>query len=259
MRFAFGCKAAKFRLSRLIQIIWFMNRNILPQQHIIWHTLSKEGPNIASFTDDDSLSEAEFLNFLSAEEKEKAASVSDHVEFRHFVARRCFQRLFLANMLSTSVPPSDLAMVHQRDTKPTCTDAPGLHLSFSSSGTTAIACASWQNAIGIDIERLRKVENIVALAKRHFTPEEAEALASLPEAEQNSGFLHNWTAKEAGLKAIGKGIIFGLNTFVLKATGTTSYKILRPQHKSESWNIQFLQIVPKHLIALVEMKIVETT
>lgn len=256
MRFAFGCKAAKFRLSRLIQIIWFMNRNILPQQYIIWHTLPK---TIASFTDDGTLADAEFLDCLSDEEKTQAINLPNHIEYRHYIARRCFQRLFLAQVLSTTIAPPDLAIIHQRDTKPTCTDAPGLHLSFSSSGTTAIACASWQNAIGIDIERLRKVENIVALAKRHFTPEEAEALASLPEAEQNSGFLHNWTAKEAGLKAIGKGIIFGLNTFVLKATGTTSYKILRPQHKSESWNIQFLQIVPKHLIALVEMKIVETT
>lgn len=230
-----------------------MNRNSSVKQSILWHTMPINGPAVASFTDDGTLPISELLEFLSLEEKEQAAGMLDPVEYRHYVARRSFQRLFLSEFLSAKIDPSELALIHQRDTRPQCANAPGLNLSFSSSGTTAMACASWHESVGIDIERLRKVENAQALAERHFTPEEALALAKLPASEQSHAFLHYWTAKEAGLKAIGKGIIFGLNTFTVKGNGTLSYNSIQHQKDSAGCSLQYLEIIPQHLVALVKM------
>jgi phosphopantetheine--protein transferase-like protein len=233
-----------------------MNRNNLMKQNIIWHQILGGSPAIATFTDSGTLADEDLRDCLSAQEGEHASQLRDPVERRHYIARRCFQRLFICELLSTNIAPNKLAMVHQRDTKPHCLEAPGLNLSFSSSGATALACASSQSPIGVDIERLRKVENVVALAQRYFTAQEATALAQLPIVQQNLAFLHYWTAKEAGLKAIGKGIVYGLNTFSLTAKAAFSYEIHGPTENSQDLVLEFLEIIPQHVVALVKLNYV---
>jgi phosphopantetheine--protein transferase-like protein len=213
----------------------------------------KAGRYLATYSDDGSVSEDELQIFLSPDENERAAAIDDLTERRHFMARRSFQRLFLSDILGLNKSPAAIAIIHQRDTRPVCLDAPELHLSFSSSGNTFIACASAHGAVGIDIERRRVIANVSALAKRFFTSHEADALAALPLAEQNLQFLYYWTAKEAALKAIGQGIVFGLNTFSVERIGDTfSHKIKRFPEDSERWDIQHLEFVPQHVVALVE-------
>ncbi len=257
MWFASSGKNEKRCFTACNRVIWFMNRNNSLKQEIIWHKMSDAGLSIATFTDDGTLPTSEFSEVLSLEEKDHATTLHDPVEHRHYIARRCFQRLFVSQLLSTNIAPDKLALVHQRDTRPQCADAPGQNLSFSSSGPTAIACASVHFPLGIDIERLRNVENAPSLARRYFNPEEAEALEKLPNSQQSLAFLHYWTAKEAGLKAIGKGIVFGLNTFSIKDRGNFSFDIQGPQNFPQDFNLAFLDIKPKHLIALVKMIRVE--
>lgn len=229
-----------------------MNRNYPISQSFLWHQVPVVGTVLVTFTDDQSIADADFRSCLSMNEKEQAATLSDPVEHRHFIARRCFQRLFVSQHIGFTGALRELALLHQRDTQPKCTDAPELHLSLSSSGTTAIACASRGGAAGIDIERWRVVKNVAALAKRYFAPDEAEALAALPASEQNLAFLHYWTAKEAGLKAVGRGIVFGLNTFTLKRSNKArTHEIFGPENGSKGWSLQHLEFVPEHVIALV--------
>jgi 4'-phosphopantetheinyl transferase len=252
MWFVFLCGAFKLCVIKHNRNIWFMNRNPLSKQMIVWHIALDPGLTVASFTDDGTLAISELIENLSAQEKDQSARLIDPVEHRHFIARRSFQRLFVGEVLSTTVAPGKLDIIHQIDTRPYCSNEPDLNLSFSSSGTTAIACASTSHAVGIDIERLRNVENVIALAKRYFVPEEAENLQNLPTSQQSQAFLHYWTAKEAGLKVIGQGIVFGLNTFTLKEKGGFSYEIQRPGDNSCQWQLQHLEIIPQHLVALVK-------
>jgi 4'-phosphopantetheinyl transferase len=49
------------------------------------------------------------------------------------------------------------------------------------------------------------------IARRYFTPGESQALAILGDNARTAAFLSLWTAKEAVLKALGRGIAFGLN------------------------------------------------
>jgi phosphopantetheinyl transferase len=252
MWFVFLRRTHKRCIIKHNRIIWFMNRNASLEQSIIWHKMPESELAVASFTDDGTLTNSEFREILSCQENAHSLTLPDPVEHRHYIARRSFQRLFLSEVLSTNIAPNKLEIIHKRDTRPKCANAPRLNLSFSSSGMTAIACASSCYPVGIDIERYRIVENVVALAKRYFTHEEAEALANLAPSEQSKAFLHYWTAKEAGLKAIGKGIVFGLNTFCLKANGNLSFEIMGPPQLSKSWNLQYQTIIPQHLIALVK-------
>jgi len=229
-----------------------MNRNKTLVANLIWHKALQAGTALATFTDDAAMPDAALMDCLSPIEKEKAAGLHDRVEFRHFIARRCFQRLFICGVVAFNKAPAQLSLIHRRDMPPQCLDAPGLSLSFSSSGPTAIACARQDGVVGIDVERVRPIENAVALAGRYFTPGEADALAATPKAAQGLAFLHCWTAKEAGLKAVGKGIVDGLNTFTVKRKGgALDYRISGPALDGQRWCLEHLEIMPQHVIALV--------
>ena len=229
-----------------------MNRNHGGAHIVTWHTPLGAQVSIASYGDDGSVAEAELRALLSTSERAQAAALSDATEIRHFIARRSFQRLFLSQMTNFEAAPGDLSLIHRRDSAPSCPDAPDLFFSFSSSSITAVACASTSGPVGIDIERSRKIENVSALAQRHFTPHEAQTLALLPASRQGPAFLHYWTAKEAGLKAIGQGIVFGLNTFTLIQKDHKSFSIQGPPEQGGAWSLSYPDILPGHVIALVQ-------
>lgn len=79
-----------------------------------------------------------------------------------------------------------------------------------SGGRLAVALGAGLR-VGVDIERPRARPRAVELAQRFFTAPEAEALATLPESAREPAFLRLWCAKEAVLKAHGRGLAFGLD------------------------------------------------
>jgi 4'-phosphopantetheinyl transferase len=77
------------------------------------------------------------------------------------------------------------------------------------------AAALGLGKVGVDIETIRPRRNLLAIAEQYFTTNEFEYLASLPSATQLRSFYMQWVAKEALLKALGTGIVGGLNRFEL--------------------------------------------
>jgi phosphopantetheinyl transferase len=219
---------------------------------IRWAASPVSGISIAAFTDNGCQDEVALGASLSEAEARKAAALADPAERRHYIARRCFQRVFLKSVLNWPGNLAELRIEHRLDTRPQCPDAPSLWLSFSSSGSTAVACASLHHVIGVDVERVRSVENVCALSERFFTPEEAQAIKSRDEKHQSLEFLHYWTAKEAGLKAIGRGIVSGLNSFVVSPQNDR-YQIGTNVEfgSTEPWSLQFLDFCPGYIVALV--------
>ncbi len=88
---------------------------------------------------------------------------------------------------------------------------PTLGFNWSHSGGHALVAVGRHIAPGIDLECLRPRTRALAIAERYFSTDEAAALAALPEAERSAAFLEVWTAKEAVLKALGRGLAFGLD------------------------------------------------
>jgi len=84
-------------------------------------------------------------------------------------------------------------------------------LSASHAGDWLLVAASRGLQPGVDIERLAPRPNALAIARRYFTDPEANWLATLPEAERELAFYRLWVAREAVLKAIGRGLAFGLD------------------------------------------------
>lgn len=89
-------------------------------------------------------------------------------------------------------------------------DAAGCDASWSHSGDRLLLAFGRGVALGVDLERERPRPRAMALARRFFAPEEADWLASQPEQAREPAFVRLWCAKEAVLKAHGRGLAFGL-------------------------------------------------
>jgi 4'-phosphopantetheinyl transferase len=94
--------------------------------------------------------------------------------------------------------------------KPWLPTAPQLKFNLSHSHNLALVAVLWgvENGIeiGVDVERLRPMDDCMAIAERFFPPNEAAALAEVPRAAREPEFFRRWTRIEAKLKARGIGL-----------------------------------------------------
>lgn len=141
---------------------------------------------------------------LSAAERERAARFVFVRDRDRYLAAHAALRRLLADRTGTS--PAALRLATGAHGKPFL-EAPA-HCSFnlSHSGDLALVALAPDGEIGVDVELLRPVPDATALAERHYTPAEREALAGTATAGRDLAFLIGWTRKEACLKAIGSGL-----------------------------------------------------
>ncbi|MGY0505755.1 4'-phosphopantetheinyl transferase family protein [Luteimonas sp. e5] len=86
----------------------------------------------------------------------------------------------------------------------------GLDLGWSHSGGWLLLAGGEGLRLGCDLEHVRPRPNARALAQRFFHADEAAWLDRLPQEQAERTFLRLWCAKEALLKAYGRGLAFGL-------------------------------------------------
>ncbi len=82
---------------------------------------------------------------------------------------------------------------------------------WSHSGQRLLLAVGHDVVLGVDLERQRPRPRALELARRFFAAGEADWLQSLPAADREPQFLRLWCAKEAVLKAHGRGLAFGLH------------------------------------------------
>ncbi len=100
---------------------------------------------------------------------------------------------------------------------------------------------------GIDLERLRPHPKALTIAQRYFSPDEATRLEALPGPQRDRAFLELWTAKEAVLKALGRGLAFGLHR--LSIAGSPDLPVLGrlEGHVAEQWQLHRLPLDDAHV------------
>lgn len=172
-----------------------------------------------------------------------------HLGYRRAQGRSPLRRL-LAAYLDTE--PDDVRLVEDAHGRPRLQDAParGLDFNWSHSGEHALVAIARGVVPGVDIERRRPRRQALALARRFFDGAEVDALEALPEAARDDAFLELWTAKEALLKAHGRGIAYGLQR-VLVAASPARLELLRFDGEDvDAWQLQRLALAPD-LVAAV--------
>lgn len=117
--------------------------------------------------------------------------------------------------------PSELALQRGEHGKPHLQAPAAIEFNLSHSHGAALVGLSRSQALGVDIETRHRSRPVLELARRYFAAGEAEALAAIDPAHQQVAFLRLWSCKEAVVKALGRGIGFGLSrlAFALDRAG----------------------------------------
>ena len=149
---------------------------------------------------------APYLGFASSERQTAVARFRFASDKNRSLWAELFARWCAAKTAGLS--PAEINISHDEKGKPFCKGLP-LSVSISHSGAY-IAVAVGQSAVGVDVERKRKIS--LAVSKRWFRPNEHEFLASLSEEERARTFFRLWTLKEAALKYTGEGLAGGPET-----------------------------------------------
>lgn len=149
-------------------------------------------------------------------------------------------------------PVEALALIeseHGRPRLPGPADG-GLDFNWSHSGGSAVVVLGRGVAPGVDLERRRDRPRALEIAQRYFHPAEAAWLASVPSAAQGDAFLSLWTAKEAMLKAQGRGIAFGLHRLQIELASGAPQLLWLDGDDASAWQLRALTLDGGHVAAL---------
>jgi 4'-phosphopantetheinyl transferase len=141
-----------------------------------------------------------------------------HLAYRHAQGRAPLRHVLAAYLGTDANAVALIDGEHGRPALATTHDT-SLGFNWSHSGDHALIAIGRNLVPGIDLEHIRPRPRALEIAQRYFSEDEAAALASLSTENRSIAFLELWTAKEAVLKAFGRGIAFGLHRLSIAGTG----------------------------------------
>ncbi|TXN38952.1 4'-phosphopantetheinyl transferase superfamily protein [Methylobacterium sp. WL30] len=119
--------------------------------------------------------------------------------------------------------------------------AGSLRFNLSHSGTRALVGVSPTAAIGVDVEAVRPIPDVLRIARAHFAPWEAEALAALTSEALGLAFTGLWTRKEAVVKALGAGLSLPLDRFALTLPPAPPRLVAIDGDDPQAWSLHHLE------------------
>lgn len=152
-------------------------------------------------------------NILKMLTKEKIESIFKFKRnedlIRSFVAELLF-RYMLTIELGLDF---DVEVAKNKCGKPFLKNYDNVHFNITHSGVYVI-CAISDKIVGVDVETIKEID--FGIAKRFFTNAEYENLINKQDREKLERFFELWTLKESYIKADGRGLTLGLNTFSME-------------------------------------------
>lgn len=114
-------------------------------------------------------------------------------------------KLLRSALLQNGIPESKQEFVYNKHGKPSLKDNCGFHFNISHCEELAV-CATAQEPIGVDAEKIRKLAEHVL--RRCFTEREISYVRE--NSSPDTAFFQLWTLKESLVKAIGSGLSYPL-------------------------------------------------
>jgi len=145
----------------------------------------------------------------------------------------------------TGKPDQKLVFRFGEKGKPHIENLTNVHFNISHSGYYVV-CAVAATEIGIDVERVRKVN--LRVAERFFSESEIKDLLACDENKRMHYFITLWTIKESYLKAIGRGLTQHLNSFTI-LKNSDSY-LLTGNKEAEGYSIGTHELSGDYLMAV---------
>lgn len=88
-----------------------------------------------------------------------------------------------------------------------------MQFNLSHSGEMALVAVTRLGAVGVDVEQVRPLDDMMGIAGQFFAPGERARLAEMPSPHRQRAFFDCWTRKEAYIKGIGLGLSRPLDQF----------------------------------------------
>jgi phosphopantetheinyl transferase len=149
-----------------------------------------------------------------------SAEQAEACRYRHEQRARSFalSRLMLRHLLRKHLPDmAALTLLRETSGRLALSGTSHWHISLSHC-QDRVAVMLAEAPCGVDIEIFREV-NGPKIAQRYFSLAEQTWLGLLPADEVPQAFLRLWTLKEAGVKALGKGLAHHLANLAFDMTG----------------------------------------
>jgi 4'-phosphopantetheinyl transferase len=148
---------------------------------------------------------------LSSQEQDRAARFYFEKHRRAYRFAHAALRSVLAPYLGSAA--AEIRYGEGEFGKPYLEEPAGSRIEFNMahSGDVVVIAVAAGRRVGIDVEQIRALEDLDAVAESHFTPAERALLANA--GARQSAFFTCWTRKEAYIKAVGKGLSMDLNSF----------------------------------------------
>lgn len=128
-----------------------------------------------------------------------------------FVHRHAFVRRVLAHYLG--IAPAEIAIRRTPLGRPELDPRSGISFSVSHADELAVVAVARGCRVGVDVERLRPLDDALEVAETMFAEPEVALLRSVPQSSRAYTFLELWTRKESVVKAVGRGLSAGLDGF----------------------------------------------
>jgi 4'-phosphopantetheinyl transferase len=129
-------------------------------------------------------------------------------------------------------------------------DPPSFNLSHTRG---LVACAIAQRiVVGVDIERTDRVQDVLELAERFFSPLEIATIRDRPDdAARALAFVELWTLKEAFIKAIGVGLSQPLSSMTFVLSGCDLIEFTAPAgFDPRIWHFALFEPIPRVRLAV---------
>ena len=154
---------------------------------------------------------SKFELFLTPDERIRAERFRFENLRHSFVLTRGALRVLLGRYLH--LPPAKIQIAYGSKGKPTLAEPELATFNVSHSGGLAVFGFAANCEIGVDVEEIRPLADMLDIAQRFFCPAETAELISLPAKQRERAFFRCWTRKEAYIKAVGEGLSAPLDGF----------------------------------------------
>jgi 4'-phosphopantetheinyl transferase len=177
---------------------------------------------------------------LDADERQRAGRFSHRPSREQFIVARAVLRTLLGRYLGRA--PTAVRFITGPQGKPLLGGGE-LHFNVSHTHGLALFAVTAAGPVGVDVEQVSPHATHLDMARRFFTPAEADALLALPPGHSGEAFFHVWTRKEAFLKAVGLGLSHGLERFAVSVPPDDPPRILHIDGDARAgarWSLEHL-------------------
>lgn len=193
---------------------------------------------------------------LSSEEQQRARRFHFERDQRRYIISQSSLRQLIGWYVQLA--PREVQFQHGQRGKPIL--LPEQHVPYrltfnlSHSHEMAVYAFARNREIGVDIEHIRPVPDRDQIVKRFFAPAEQTSFFELPETLRTAAFFQCWTCKEAFIKALGDGLYYPLDQFVVAfAPGETARLLSVADHPEAltQWSLRAFAPAPDYTAAIV--------